>query len=123
MEQTPKPLHVGKGIDGYGFKVINPEDAADARTIGIFPDQQTVMISTADVEIKFKNAITSAAKDGIQIRSESGDLRALFLKDGHVAIEVFPSLTPQPVEPPLMAGTRPDEENIHLARLSTSWGI
>jgi len=50
------------------------------------------------------------AKDGIQVTSESGDLRALFLKDGHIAIEVFPSLPAQPLERPLMAENRSDEE-------------
>ncbi len=111
MEQTPKPLHVGKGIDGFGFTVIDPEDATDARTLALFPDQKVVMISTPEVEIKIKNATAWESKSGVRVTSESGHLRALFLKDGHVAIEVFPASALALSEPPLSV-EKPSAEDL-----------
>lgn len=110
MEQAPIPLPLRNGVEGYGFKVVDPDERDDARTIGIFPSQHVVTITTPDVSIKIRNATATAAKDGVQIDTENSNLRALFLKDGHVAVEVFPSLMPEPVEPPLMDTNRPDEE-------------
>jgi len=62
-------------------------------------------------DVGLRRAATVAVKDGILVSSENGDLRALFLKDGHIAIEIFPALPSQPVEPPLMAENRPDAVN------------
>lgn len=65
MEQTPVPLHLANGIEGHGFKVIDPENEDDARTIALFPGEHIVTISTPDVSIKIKNATASPAKDGV----------------------------------------------------------
>ncbi len=38
-----------------------------------------------------KNATASAARDGIRVDAGDGSVRALFLRDGHVALEIFPA--------------------------------
>jgi len=94
MEQSPIPIHPAEGIDGHGFKIISPDNPKDTCTIGLFPGQNVVTISILDVSIKIRNATASAAKDGIRVDAGDGSVRALFLRDGHVAVEVFPAPVP-----------------------------
>ena len=110
MEQTPVPVHPGDGIDGHGFKVVDPAHPEDARTIGLFPDQHVVTIATPDVSIRIKNATATAARDGMSIESGDGSLRALFLRDGHIAVEVFPAPSLALSESPLSGGKTPVED-------------
>ncbi len=110
MEQTPVPLHLADGIEGYGFKAVDPEHPADARTVALFPDQTVVTISAPDVSIKFTNATATAAKDGIRVDAGDGSARALFLRDDHVTVEVFPSPSLALPEPPLRGENPPEED-------------
>ncbi len=110
MDQSPIPIHPSDGVDGHGFKVIDPDNADDARTIGLFPDQNIVMISTPDVSIKIKNATATAAKEGVRVDAGDGSVRALFLRDGHVAVEVFPALSLALPESPVTGDNPPDED-------------
>ncbi len=110
MEQTPMPLHLAKGIEGHGFKAVDPEHPADARTVALFPDQKVVTISTPDLSIKITNATASAAKDGIRVDAGDGLTRALFLRDGHVAVEVFPAPSRALPESPLRGENPPNED-------------
>lgn len=123
MQQQPVPFHLANEVEGYGFKVVDPENESDARTIGVFPDQHYVSITTPDVTVKIKNATISAAKDGISVEAGDGSAHALFLKDGHIAVEVFPAPSLALPESPLTGETPPFYPNRHpkpfLGRLMT----
>jgi len=90
MQQTPVPLQKENLPVGFGFKAQDPENTHDQRYAALFPDEQVVRLGAPNLEIRIKNATARPSKDGLEVRAGDGSVRALFLRDGHIAVEVFP---------------------------------
>lgn len=97
---------------GTGHLIGGPADveANERRFIALYPETNVATISSKNVDVTIRNAIAREAKDGILVETQDNSTRVLFLRDGHVAVEVFPAPIPKPVEPPLLAVNRPDEK-------------
>lgn len=111
MDQEPTPLKHYRGSRGYGFQTVDAEHPEDRREIGLYHEKNIVKISTPDVSIEVRNAMFTPAKDGIRVDTESGNTRVLFLRDGHVALEVSPIPSLALPESPI-SGEKPSDEEI-----------
>jgi len=90
MQQEPVPLQKDNLPVGFGFKAVDPENSHDQRYAALFPDEQVVRLGAPDLEIRIKHATARPSEDGLEVRAGDGSVRALFLRDGHIAVEVFP---------------------------------
>lgn len=91
MQQAPTVLDA-HGVSGVAFKAEDREhpDKKDQRYAALFPDRREVILSAPNLRVDIKNATFRAAQDGLEVTANDGSLRALFLRDGHIAVEVFP---------------------------------
>ncbi len=89
MEQDPVALRKDT-VTGFGFTATDPEHTHDRRYAALFPDERVVRIGAPDLDIRIRNASVRPAADGMEVRAGDGSVRALFLRDGHIAVEVFP---------------------------------
>lgn len=95
-ERIYEPWH-GEGV----LFVSPPEpDQPPLHTITLFEQEQAVHIRTPEVRIEIANAAPPVpTRDGIRIDTKNSTARALFLRDGHIAVEVFPHPKAEPLEP------------------------
>ena len=69
-----------------------------------------VSISSKNVDVTVRNAIAREARDGIFVETEDQSARVLFLRDGHVAVEIVPPVIPEPLQSPPTSGELPNDE-------------
>jgi len=98
MQQPPEPISDATHGDGFAFSL---NENGESRFLDIYPQANAVHITTPDVEIIFRNALPPRpAKEGVLIESADGHSHALFLRNGHVAVEVFPFQAVKALESP-----------------------
>jgi len=118
MEHTPKAI--SDRVHGDGFSFGLPQVS---RFLDLYPQTHTVAITTPNVEVRFRNVLPpQLAKDGVLIESEDGTTHALFLKNGHIAVEVFPVPSPDAPNAPRTDGIIQNGEIIPSARSGVSGG-
>ncbi len=89
---------------GAGHLLSAPQTVSpgsnDRRFIALYPETNVVAISTKNVDITIRNAVAREARTGILIESRDRSARVLFLRSGHIAVEVFPHPAAAPLESP-----------------------
>lgn len=101
MQQAPEPISRDEHGDGVGFSVAARPGGEGTRSVDLFSAAGQVVISSPDVDIFFRNAIAIPAKDGMRIDTKDGQSRGLFLRNGHVAVELLPFSPLEAREPPV----------------------
>lgn len=93
MGQETKPVTSMGDRTGTGFSVIEHTALthSNTRDIVFFQDEKQVGIRGRGFEVRLDTMQPpQPAKDGVLLESTDHRVRGLFLKDGHIAIEVFP---------------------------------
>ncbi len=101
MQQAPEAISRDENGDGVGFSVAARPDGEGTRSVDLFSTAGQVVISSPDVDIFFRNAIATPAKDGMRIDTKDGQSRGLFLRNGHVAVELLPFSPLEALETPV----------------------
>jgi len=124
MEQDAKQGFVGDF--GWSWAVQAPPDATieempqGIRHLHMDEERDRVVITGPNISVELSNIRPPRlAKDGVLIETQDNKVRALFLKDGHVAVEVFPVSHPTPRESAVI----PQEasRNSDVADLPEEW--
>jgi hypothetical protein len=96
---------------GYAFFVPPKRPYGESHhKLEIMPSSRAIHMTAPNVEVTIDNALAPRlTRDGIMVDTADGNARALFLRDGHIAVEVFPHPKAQPLEPAPTAGEPQDD--------------
>ncbi len=89
----------GRGVEIPLARQANAEHGE--RSVSLYPNEGVIFVQTPNASIYLRNAVAPReAVNGMLVETENKDARLLVLDNGHIALEVFPVVTPTPRESP-----------------------